>query len=133
MTELNLEFHISEANNSFKCITKLGDIEVCKCQINLCGKTWTISSWYTDNKYLNKGIGSKTLKYLLRYLYEKFGVPDCVEYIWNGTNDYVYEWMKSHFGAISKCPIAVQKTQCEDDWDSHIYYLNVEKVLDYFK
>lgn len=132
MTELDLQFNIIEANNVFKCILTLKDIEICKCQINVCKETWTISSWYTNKEYLNKGFGTKTLKYLLRYLYKMFGKPDCVEYIWNGANYYVYQWMESHFGAISKCPLAVQKVQCDDDWDSHIYYLNVDKVINYF-
>lgn len=35
--------------------------------------------------------------------------------------------------SVCNCPIAVQKTQTGDDWDSHIYTLNKNKVLDYFK
>ena len=128
----DLEFKISEKNNSFKCFLNSGDIELCKCQINVCNKTWTISSWYTNKDYLNKGFGTKTLKHLLRFLYEQFGKPESVEYIWNGANYYVYQWMELNFGAISKCPLAVQKVQSDDDWDSHIYYLNVNKVIKYF-
>ena len=59
--------------------------------------------------------------------------PDKIEYIWNGANQYVYDWMTHHFDPISKCPIAVQKYASEDDWDSHVYILNVEKVLKYFE
>lgn len=133
MYDNELEFSILENNNAFKCIAKLKSEEICKCQINVSNSTWTISSWYTDKKHLNKGIGTKTLKHLLKYLYKVFGTPKCVEYIWNGANEYVYEWMENNFGAISKCPIAVQKTQSDDDWSSHIYCLNVEKVIKYFE
>lgn len=135
MEKINLDllkFEINIANNSYRCNTLFNDFAVCKCQINKENNTWTISSWYTDKNYLNKGIGAKTLKYLLQHLYDKFGCPENIEYIWNGANQYVYDWIEKNFDAISKCPLAVQKTQCEDDWNSHIYHLNVKKVLKYF-
>lgn len=129
-----IKFNIFETpKNTFKCIALLEDIEACKCQINVDGSTWTISSWYTNKDYQHKGIGTKTLKQLLQHLYSNFGCPMRIEYIWNGANEYVYEWLEVNFGALSKCPLAVQKTQTDDDWDSHIYYLNVEKVIKYFE
>ena len=60
------------------------------------------------------------------------GAPDTVEYIWNGANQYVFDWLEENFGALSKCPIAVQKYASDDDWKSHIYILNREKFLKYF-
>lgn len=135
MREVNLDkiaFKILQTNNSYKCIAIYNDIEVCKCQINIENFTWTISSWYTNKDYLKQGIGTKTLKYLVNFLFKEFNKPNAIEYIWNGTNLYVFEWIENKFDATSKCPIAVQKTQCEDDWDSHIYSLNVDKVIEYF-
>ena len=58
-----------------------------------------------------------------------FGIPAHIEYIWNGQNQYVYDWLKKNFDAVCKCPIAAQKTQPGDDWDSHIYELDCNKVL----
>lgn len=127
-----IKFDILSTNNVYKCIAKYKDTEVCKCQISANKALWTISSWYTHKDFLNQGIGTKTLKFLVAFLYNKFGTPQSIEYIWNGTNYYVYEWIESKFDAISTCPIAVQKTQCEDDWSSHIYNLNVKKVIEYF-
>ena len=62
-----------------------------------------------------------------------YGLPKEVDYVWNGSNDYVIEWLNKHFGAISKCPIAVQKNSFDDDWDSHVYVLNRVKFLNYFQ
>ena len=81
----------------------------------------------------NKGYGKATLKACLDEIYKKHGLPKRIEYIWNGTNSYVLDWLNKHFGAISKCPIAVQKYASEDDWDSHIYILNKDKFLNYFE
>lgn len=127
-----LDFFVTRTGGSFKCVAYLGKTEVCKCQINVDENTWTISSWYTVPRYGNKGFGTKTLKELLEVVYSKTGRPERIEYIWNGANSYVYDWLERNFGALSKCPIAIQKTQSDDDWDSHIYYLNVQKTLDYF-
>ena len=44
----------------------------------------------------------------------------------------VFDWLEENFGAVSKCPIAVQKYANDDDWDSHVYILNREKFLAYF-
>lgn len=129
----DLKCEVFVLNEIHKCIATLDSIQVCKCQINANVNTWTISAWYTDKNYLNQGIGTKTLTYLLKFLYDKLGMPKNIEYIWNGANEYVYEWIEKNFDAVSNCPIAVQKTQCEDDWNSHIYNLNVEKVIKYFK
>lgn len=40
-----------------------------------------------------------------------------------------YDWLVKNFDAVCECPIAVQKTQPGDDWDSHIYELDCNKVL----
>lgn len=131
---LNLEylsFNISSTNNYYKCIGLLNNEEVCKCQINIHNSIWTISSWYTNDKYLHMGIGTATLKYLIKYL-KQIKSLEQIEYIWNGTNEYVYKWMKTHFDATCKCPLAVQKTQSEDDWESHIYCLDLQKFLSFF-
>ena len=84
------------------------------------------------NKVINK-LNRVILNKILQYLYRAYGKPSNIEYIWNGTNEYVFDWLVTHFNAVCKCPIAVQKTQADDDWSSHIYELNVNKVLKYFK
>jgi hypothetical protein len=60
-----------------------------------------------------------------------FDIPNHIEYIWNGQNQYVYDWLVKNFDAVCECPIAVQKTQPGDDWDSHIYELDCNKVLSF--
>lgn len=50
---------------------------------------------------------------------------------WNGLNQYVYDWLEKNFDAVCNCPLAVQKTQSDDDWSSHIYTLDKDKVLEF--
>lgn len=108
-----------------------GQTDVCTCKVNVnkTDNSWSISGWYTDDGYMNRGYGKLTLGNTLKELYKDNGRPDRIEYIWNGSNDYVYDWMKNHFDAKQKSPAVGP----EDDWDSHIYYLDVDKVLNYFE
>ena len=106
----------------------------CICKISVTKDKWTISSWYTKRAYKNRGIGKQTLGHLLRHLHQLHGTPNHIEYIWDGRNEYVYEWMTKHFDAKCQCPIAVQKMfEAEDDWQSHMYQLDVAKVFEYFE
>ncbi|MBO5389166.1 MAG: GNAT family N-acetyltransferase [Lachnospiraceae bacterium] len=109
-----------------------GDKKVGHSLISSTNNTWTITGWYIDEEYQNKGLGKELLHNSFTYLYNLFGTPNKIDYIWNGTNEYVIEWLRSNFSPISKCPIAVQKTQADDDWESHIYTLDKDKVLIYF-
>lgn len=129
--ELSYEVNVLP-NNYYKCISRFDSNQVCRCQISVEDNEWTISGWYTDDKYKNNGCGKKTMQYLLKYLYNEFGHPDEIQYIWNGTNRYVYDWIKENFDAYCRCPVVVQKYQAEDDWESHMYKLNIDKVLTYF-
>lgn len=122
----------SPAEDVYECIAKLPEARVCRCKISVLGNTWTISAWYTEKEFQHNGVGILTMQNLMEYLYQKTETPKRIEYIWDGSNSYVYDWLEENFGAISKCPLAVQKTQADDDWDSHIYYLNTQKVIDYF-
>lgn len=128
----NNGMNISVDNDSIIC--ELMDENTCisSCRINITGKTWTISSWYTAKNRKHNGYGKHVLQTAVQNAYSKTGRPDKVEYIWNGANQYVYDWMSKHFEPVSRCPLAVQKYASCDDWESHIYILNVEKVLNYF-
>lgn len=106
---------------------------ISSCRINITGKAWTISSWYTAKGQKRNGYGRHVLQTAMQNAYAKTGYPDKIEYIWNGANQYVYDWMSKHFEPVSRCPLAVQKYASGDDWESHIYILNVEKVLRYFE
>ena len=128
-----MDIRIKTDTNSVTCETIIENNIACYCRVNFAGDTWTISSWYTSKNYKRQGIGKKTLQTALAKVYNMTSKPDKIEYIWNGANQYVYDWMIHHFDPISKCPIAVQKYASEDDWDSHVYMLNVEKVLKYFE
>ena len=113
-------------------VAKAGDDVICHCEIHKKDdelNTWVIPAWFTEDGYKKRGIGTAVLASALRDMRGAFGIPDQIEYIWNGQNQYVYDWLVKNFDAVCKCPIAVQKTQPGDDWDSHIYELDCNKVL----
>ena len=118
-------------------ITKLYDETniVCECKVcyNKKNNCWSISAWYTSTSYMRQGYGKRTLKHILECMYEEFGKPDKIEYIWNGANQYVMDWLSKNFDPVSKLPIEVQKNSEVDDWDAHVYVLNRDKVLSYFE
>jgi len=110
----------------------IGDVEVCNLVINngVNGK-WTITAWYTKEGYGHKGYGTQLMKRAINQMYEWYGKPRVIEYVWNGANQYVYDWLEK-FDPVCKCPLAVLKMQNDDEWDAHIYLLNVDKFLEYF-
>lgn len=126
---------VGKENKTVRCIaTYKYEKEICKCEVytDNARKAWTISSWFTQKGYEKRGIGYNTLRTSLYYFFRLYGCPEKIEYIWNGENEYVLDWMTRHFNAACKCPIAIQKTQMDDDWLSHIYELDVIKVMEYF-
>lgn len=118
----------------FKCTAEKDGMEICRCQMHTdsihCN--WVVSSWFTHEDFCNKGIGKQVLGILVSCLLDRYGMPERVEYIWNGANQYVMDWLVRNFDARCECPIAVQKTQPDDDWSSHQYELNVDKFVNYF-
>lgn len=135
LNELKHTIIENKVRGIIRCSTGYKDNEeVCHCQLNATENysVWTISSWYTKKGYGNQGIGRASMRELLIYMCKTYGIPKKVKYIWNGANAYVMDFLEENFDAVCNCPIAVQKTQMEDDWESHIYTLNKEKVLSYF-
>lgn len=129
------KYKVSAISNTYlQASAHLNNASICNAKIstNDDHNEWTITAWYTNEAFKNQGIGKKTLGTLIETLFQIYGQPKKIDYIWNGQNEYVYEWMARHFDAVCNCPLVVQKMQAEDDWLSHIYTLNVSKVLDYF-
>jgi len=102
--------------------------------INIDIKTdkWTITEWFTKTGYMNKGYGTKIFKIGLNNALKVYGKPQKIVYVWNNENEYVYKWLKK-FDAKCTCPISVLKYSNEDIWESHLYELNVKKVLDFIQ
>lgn len=97
-------------------------------------ETWTISAWYThQDEQRHSGFGKQVMKEALAAcLSGGQALPDSIDYIWNGANEYVLDWMVKHFDAVCTCPLAVQKKAPDDDWQSHIYHLDAKKLFCYF-
>jgi len=125
------KYEFSKNDSVAKCFLLVENIRICECEISIEKEEWTIRSWYTKEGYGNSGYGSKCLKALANEIFTRIGTPCEIFYIWNGANNYVFEWMEKHFGAVSMCPIAVQKNCADDDWESHIYRLDRDKFLIY--
>lgn len=137
MNELTFTIYDMKMGTKISCTAHTKDVEeACKCTLSIHKEngitSWVISEWFTAEKLKHQGIGKKTMNELLKYCKYISGIPDMIEYIWNGENEYVMEWLSSNFNAVCECPIAVQKTQPDDDWTSHQYVLNKIKVLNYF-
>lgn len=130
---MSMHFDIRERKGHVTCKMCTGaDEVVCTCEISISRDAWNITAWYTKEGFKNKGLGKQTMQVALRYCRETYGEPQAMQYTWNGVNHYVLEWLEKNFDAVCTCPIAVQKNQSGDDWDSHIYGLDKEKVLQYF-
>lgn len=122
----------------FTCKSMIDGKVISKCTLSINVNesdwevTWEVSYWKTCDGYKHLGYGRASMGNALQKAVEIYGVPEHIHYIWNGANGYVLEWMEKHFDAKCSCPLAVQKTQAEDDRESHIYILNREKVFEYF-
>lgn len=126
-------FVFENKDNRFKCELYIDGISVSKCCINRNSNTWEISAWYTREGYMHQGFGKKTMKYTIDTMVKLFGIPEAVNYIWNGKNSYVYEWITKNFDAVCECPLSVQKYANDDDWSSHIYNLDKDKFFSFFQ
>lgn len=105
---------------------------VSHCVVNYNEGSWVISAWYTEDGYKHRGYGKEVLTKTLRRLAKKH-VLRKIEYVWNGKNDYVYDWLKTHFNATCNCPLTILKNESADNWESHIYTLDSSKVIEYFE
>lgn len=136
MDNIHTKYDIQEKGNRIVCrLSAMGVDDVCRCtvSVNESANIWRISSWFTKSGFGNKGFGRAALEKALQRCMDRYGDPEGIEYTWNGENAYVLAWLERHFDAVCICSVAVQKTQPDDDWDSHIYELDKEKVLQYFK
>ena len=129
-----MEEYTIKNGNAFTLMIE--NIEVCRLIINrdideYYNIKWTITSWYTKEGYGHKGYGTKLMQHAIHQMFKSDGKPHTIEYVWNGANQYVYNWLEK-FDPVCKCPLVVLKTQNDDEWDAHIYVLNVKKFLDYF-
>lgn len=138
-TTMNLRFEVTERLSRYITCKSFSpeneQVSMCKINVNVINDKvrWEISEFFTEKKFMHQGFGKVTMRHLVQCLINKLGNPSSVEYIWNGANSYVLDWITEEFGAVCQCPIAVQKTQSDDDWSSHIYTLDKDRVLNYFK
>lgn len=121
-------FTTKQNKNYFTTTAYVDNESVCKCVISRDTDKWTISSWYTEKEYQHHGYGKLTLYECLSYMSKHFPKPEHIKYVWNGANQYVFDWLKENFDAVCDCPIAIQKYNSDDDWLSHIYKVVHQKT-----
>ena len=128
METLKYKLDIEDTGESFifKKRCEYGECKIIVTNNNV----WTISSWQILDKYQHKGIGKNLLCSLVEEILFLCHEPSLIQYIWNGQNDYVLNWLK-RFDAKCLTEENVLKNNADDDWDSHIYVLNKEKFLNY--
>ncbi len=136
MRNLDFETEWSDKTKSVACYGKDDNGRIlCKCviRIDMAEHSWTITSWFTDKTCQHQGIGKTAMKEALIYGIHLYGSPEKLLYTWNGSHQYVMDYLVREFDARCACPIAVQKKlEGEDIWEAHIYELNKEKVFAYF-
>lgn len=115
--------------NTYEAKAIIDGKQICWCSVSMHDDTWRITSWYTEPQYAHQGYGTMTLSYCIKQMLAERSIPKQIEYVWNGQNQYVMDWLKEHFDPVCKLPLAVQKYSDADDWDAHIYRLNIDKVL----
>ena len=112
----------------------LESIPVTESQVNVDTKKscFSISYWHTKQGYQKHGYGVETLKKNLENLVSVFGIPENFEYIWNGANQYVLDWLINNFDAKPVESLAIAKYEAGESWEGHVYVLNREKVVRFF-
>ena len=116
----NISYSSTKLRYNIKCSAVYNDIEICECELYTDKEYtfWTIHYWHVNDGYGKNGIGTKTMRELISHTYNTHGIPEKIEYVWNGENSYVFDWIYKNFDAVCLCPITVQKTHPEDDWMS---------------
>lgn len=138
MADYSIEFKNNNTAESsmINSVLWAGENVIGRCSISEEDSVFTISAWYVDKEYQNKGLGRK----LLFDTFDKFesdrGTPLQIQYNWNGTNNYVFDWLSENFAPLSMCPISVLKYEDiypADVPEGHLYKLDREAFLTYKK
>lgn len=103
-----------------------------RCTITVKKNQLTISEWYVSDWFSNRGIGRELLTFLIKYSIGDVGDLKEVLYIWNGANEYVYDWLVRNFNAEVNLSIQEQKNSYDDTKDGHFYKLDIDMFKDYF-
>lgn len=135
---MNIDFIFADNVVSKQINANLYDGEkvIGRCSISMEAGVWTISAWYVDKEYQNKGLGRKLLFDTCEEFQKIVGEPVEVQYNWNGTNKYVFDWLSDNFSPLSMCPISVMKYEeiyPEDIPEGHLYKLVKEQFVSYWK
>ncbi len=129
---MSLSFVTVKQNNVYTTTAFLNNKDaVCECKISADTSRWVISSWFTMDGYKHNGYGSLTLKACVKEILQNKIYPNTIEYVWNGKNKYVLDWLITHFHAVCNCPVAVRKYATDDDWESYIYTLDQSEFMKY--
>lgn len=112
------------------CKLEVDGHEIAKVTVGIddIEKMYTITAWYVIDGFKHQGYG----RMVLQFMFEELSKDYRVQYIWDGTNEYVGAWL-AKFNAKCIAPLAVLKTQSADDWESHIYELDAKKFFEYLK
>lgn len=128
-----LETYATKDKNMYRAYLKEDGKCVGRCGISVTNNVWVISEWFVDHNYMHRGYGKRVLRDLAHNIYYRYGRPRKIKYIWNGANEYVYDWMVRNFNAKCTCPMWELKTLEEDLWLAHEYELDIDKFVEYIE
>lgn len=134
--KMNFTFFTPAGEALMKSVLLDEDRIIGRCTVSASQGIWTISAWYVDEEYQNRGLGRKLLFNTCENLEKKVGEPMEIQYNWNGTNDYVFNWLSENFSPLSMCPMSVLKYEDiypEDIPSGHLYKLKKEQFVKYWK
>lgn len=138
MSDYNIEYKFQKTDESdfISSVLWTNDKTIGRCFISSEQSVWTISAWYIEKEYQNRGLGRKLLFETCERFFEKMGAPIEIQYNWNGTNSYVFDWLSDNFSPLSLCPINVLKYEDiypGDIPEGHLYKLDKEAFIKYWK
>lgn len=102
------------------------------CSIDVSPYQWVIAEWFVYGDRKHNGMGKNMMGLLVKSICEEFPIPERIMYNWNHDNYYVYDWMRKHFDAESIVSPQVAKNNFDDDKESHMFRLNINKFFEYF-
>lgn len=131
---MELTIEVSKHLSSYTGQIYDGYTEIGHARVISEGSKWTITQWYINSDYMKKGYGRLLMRSVLRSMCNETDIrPTEVEYIWNGVNKYVHEWLERNFNATCKVNEWASKGSAEDDWSNHIYRLDANLFRNYFE
>ena len=128
-----LNYKVFENGNWVDVMLIQNKLDIGHCKIDYDSDSLIITEWYINSEYRHRGLGRLLLDKTLKIVIQNLGyLPAKIEYIWNGKNEYVLDWLTKNFNAKDIGDLNQKKYSPADTWENHRYTLNRENFVKYF-